>query len=120
MLRLYLYLASRSKNGIKLVTVLQSETSVNTDVTDLKSLSLPDVWQNKIARIIYDNRMLYQPRMETAKDFNELRTRLKGRGYDNLPMGACPLLHLQAYRKAPIANIGSCKVVRTMLRKPKS
>ena len=63
--------------------------------------------------------MLYEPRMETAKDYNELRERLKNRGYTNLPMGATPSLDLKAYKQAPVADTSSCKVKRTMLRKKK-
>lgn len=119
MKRLYLYLASRSKQGVKLVTVLQSEETVNDRLSSLEQLSIPQIWQRKIAQIIHDNRMLYEPRLETAKDFEELKGRLKGRGYTKLPMGAVPLLHMQAYRKAPMADTSSCKITKTMIRKKK-
>jgi len=104
---------------MKLVTVLQTEQSVNAPLKDLEELNLPATWQRQIARIIQDNAMLYEPRLETAKDFNELRERLRNRGFSHLPMGAVPLLHLQAYKKAPVADTSSCKVRTTMLRKKK-
>ncbi len=104
---------------MKLVTVLQSEQTVNSSVSSLDELDLPSVWQREITHIIQENRMLYEPRMETAKDFNELRERLRNRGYTNIPMGAVPILQLQAYKKAPVADTSSCKVKSTMLRKRK-
>ena len=119
MQRLYLYLASRNKKGIKLITVLQSREIVNAPVKDLSELQLTKTWESQIAQIIHDNRMLYEPRMETAKDYNELRERLKHRGYTNVPMGVVPALHLQAYKIAPTANTSSCKVRKVMLRKKK-
>lgn len=61
--------------------------------------------------------MLYEPWVETANDFNELRDRLKGRGFTEVPTGATPLLDFKAYSVAPIANTSSCQVQRTMLRK---
>lgn len=73
MKRLYLYLASRSKQGIKLITVLQGESIVTSRVTDLSNLKLPQIWERRIYQIIYDNRMLYEPWIEAATDFNELR-----------------------------------------------
>lgn len=76
-------------------------------------------WQRRISQIIHDNNMLYEPWVETADDFNELRTRLKDRGYSNIPMGAIPLLDFKAYKTAPVANTSSCKVTRTMIRKQK-
>ena len=116
---LYLYLASRAKKGIKLITVLQSKEPTNAPVQDLSELNLPQKWEQEISQIIHDNRMLYTPHMETAADYNELRERLKGRGYTDIPMGAVPALHLQAYKKAPAADTSSCKVKKTMLRKKK-
>lgn len=64
--------------------------------------------------------MLYVPWVETANDFNELRSRLKGRGFTDLPMGVSPLLDFAAYAKAPVADTHSCPVRKTMLRKTKS
>lgn len=61
--------------------------------------------------------MLYEPWVETAKDFNELRDRLKGRAFTDLPMGATPLLDLDGYAKAPQADVSSLDVRKTMLRK---
>jgi len=63
--------------------------------------------------------MLYEARIESADDFAQLSKRLKNRGYDNIPSGAIPLLHMQAYRKAPVADTSSCKIRKTMIRKKK-
>jgi len=104
---------------MKLITVLQSKEAVNGKLDDMTSLNLPKVWERKIAQIIHDNRMLYEPRLETAKDFNELRSRLKHRGYSDIPMGANPMLDMKAYAKAPEANTSSVKVQKTMIRKKK-
>lgn len=61
--------------------------------------------------------MLYEPRLETATSFEELRTRLKNRGYKNLIMGVSPLLNFESYAKSPLANTSSCSIKKTMLRK---
>ena len=119
MQRLYLYLASRSKDGIKIITVLQGEETVNSDLEDLTELELPPIWLHHIQRICYDNRMLYLPRIESAVNYESLRKSLKKRGFKNVPMGVAPLLHFSGYVKAPAANTSSCKVQRTMIRKIK-
>ena len=119
MRRLYLYLASRSKKGMKLITVLQGEQAVNSKLNDLTNLSLPPVWQKKIAQIIHDNRMLYEAHIESADSFQQLSERLKHRGYSNVPSGAIPMLHMQAYKKAPVADTSKCKITKTMIRKQK-
>jgi hypothetical protein len=119
MKRLYLYLASKSKKGMKLVTVLQTETITSSRLTDLKTLKLPQLWERKIQQIVHDNRMSFDPWVETAADFNELRQRLRVRGYTDLPMGAAPMLAMPAYSLAPKADVSGQPVVRTMLRKAK-
>lgn len=82
-------------------------------------MNLPLTWERQITQIIHENRMLYEPKIETAATFNELRERLMARGYSNIPMGATQLLDFKAYSKAPIADTSSCTVRRTMLRKKK-
>jgi len=63
--------------------------------------------------------MLYEARIESADNFLQLSERLKHRGYSNIPMGAIPILHMQAYKKAPVADTSKCKIRKTMIRKKK-
>jgi hypothetical protein len=115
MQKLYLYLASRNKQGIKLVSVLKGDSIVTSRVTDLNRLNLPETWQAKISRIIEDNKMLYEPWIESAGSFNELRERLKTRGYTNV--GSSPTPMIQVNETMPKANTSSCQVVKTMTRR---
>lgn len=115
--RLYLYLASRSKKGIKLVTVLNGPKTFQTPLTEVTSLGVPAVWQREIQRVITENWMLYEPWIESASDFNELRTRLRNRGYTNLPMGAGQIINLIQFGTPPKANVSSAKAKQTMLRR---
>jgi hypothetical protein len=62
--------------------------------------------------------MLYEPWLESANDYNELRDRLKNRGFKDLPMGPNPLLNM-TNQKVPKADTSSCEIKRTMLRKKK-
>ena len=119
MKKLFLYLARRDKQGIKLITVINGEQSVRTRLTDVQSLNLPKTWQNKIEKMIYENRMLYEPWIESAESFQDLKERLRDRGHCKLPLGAVGMLDLGGPRKSPVANTSSCKTVRTMLRKNK-
>ena len=113
--RLFLYLAGRNKQGIKLIAILQGESMILSRVTDLKRLNLPFVWMRQILKIIDDNKMLYEPWIESANSYIELKERLTIRGYKQLPMGATPMLELGA--NPPKANTSSCKVQKTMIRK---
>lgn len=61
--------------------------------------------------------MLYEPWVETAASYTELRERLMERGFKEIPIGISPMLNFESYDKAPIANTSGCDVQRTMLRK---
>lgn len=102
---------------MKLITVFLGESIITSKINDVKELKLPQLWERKIQQIIDENKMLYEPYIESAKDFNELKERLKGRGYSDLPMGVNLLLHIDAYGKAPKAETSSCKIRRTMIKK---
>lgn len=119
MKRMYLYLANRSKNGMKLVTILQTSTTTCSRLTDVKTLSLPQMWERKITQIIHEHRMHFEPWIETASDFNQLRQKLAARGYTNLPATSSPLLTMQAYSSAPVAQPTKA-TQRVMLQKLKS
>lgn len=90
---------------------------VTSRLTDIKTLKLPQLWESKIQQLIYDNRMLYEPWIESANNYNELRERLSNRGFKNLPMGPNPMLDITTYVNAPKAETSSFKVRRTMIRK---
>jgi len=70
-----------------------------------------------IGKILNENKMLYEARLETAKDYNELREKLKLRGFTNLPMGEIPMIHFTNIHNAPKANTSGCKSIKTMIRK---
>ena len=116
--KLYVYLASRSKQGIKLVTVIDGSNDVLAKVEDVKSLKLPVVWEEQIKKTAHDNRMLYELWVQSANSYQEVHDSLLRRGYSKVPMGASPMLRLEG--KAPVADTGSCKVKKTMLRKRKT
>ena len=117
MQRLYLYLASRSKAGIKLIAILQGSSPVSSRLTDLTKLGLPPVWQNKIVKIAQDNRFLYEPWIESANSYEDLKQKLSERGFTNLPIGAVPMLSIQKFNEIPKADTSSCKIRTTMVRK---
>lgn len=102
---------------MKLITVLRAPGKVASRLTDLSSLKLPQLWERKIAQIIHDNHMAYEPWVESADSFEELKKNLKERGFTDLPMGGTPLLDMAAYVKAPVADTGSIPERKTMIRK---
>jgi uncharacterized membrane protein len=64
--------------------------------------------------------MLYEPWVESARNYDEIRNRLKSKGFTEVSMGYNPLLKMEAYSKAPIADTSTCRIQRTMIRKQKT
>lgn len=80
-------------------------------------MNLPQIWERKIQQIILENKQLYEPWIESAENYIELRQRLKERGFSDLAMGPNPLLNMEAHGKPPKADTSSCEIKRTMLRR---
>lgn len=59
-------------------------------VGDLSSYNLPQAWEEAIGKMIYDERMDWEPWIQTAESFKELRKSLYKRGYKHLPMHSTP------------------------------
>jgi hypothetical protein len=90
--RLYLYLTRRDKTGMKLVSEFPAPKSVPpTRVTSIDGMNLPTQLADRIRRTIDQDRMLFEPWIESAVNFAELKGSLKRRGYRNLPNSAAPI-----------------------------
>jgi hypothetical protein len=64
--------------------------------------------------------MLYEPWVESARDYDEIRIRLRNRGFSEVAIGYNPILKMSAYKNAPVADTSTCKIQRTMIRKQKT
>lgn len=77
------------------------------------------MWEMEINKIINKNSMLYEPWMQTAENYQELKQKLQEKGYTNIPSGEIPLFKTSNYGTLPIANTSSIKTKSSMLRKKK-
>lgn len=116
MMRLYLYLGKRDKAGIKVVSVLQGP-KISAKVNNVKELKLDGKWEQKLSRIVYDNRMDYDLYIESATDFKELREKLKKIGYKNIPTSCNFSFPDMASYKNPETTSMKTSGSNTMLRK---
>lgn len=99
--------------------MISTNKITNSKIDNLKNLSIPLNWELEIKRIIDENSMLYEPWMQTATDYQELKQKLKIKGYSNIPSGEIPLLKNDGYGSLPIADTSSVKMKMSMLRKKK-
>jgi hypothetical protein len=113
MATLYLYLARRDKKGVKILTEFPaSQNFPATRVTDLLSLNLPGTISAQIADAVHEHRMFWEPWLESADNFVDLRDKLRARGYNQLPIHAAAM-----YPDIPVP-VAKEKVSQPALRLP--
>ena len=86
--KLYLYMARRDKQAVKTLTVLECEdyeVIPAIRVENIDFLNVPIVTQSEIMKTIYEHRLLWELWVETADNYTDLRAKIKGRGYANVP-----------------------------------
>lgn len=88
--KIWIYLARRDKTGVRILAVFSGWSQPPTRIADLSIMQLPPAWLAEIARIVYDDRMMWEPWVESCEDFDALRTGLKVRGYTGLPLSGQP------------------------------
>ncbi len=91
MKRIYIYLAKRDKKGLKILLVLKGQSHPPARIIDIAQLALPNDLEQKISKQIHLDRMLWEPWIESADDYVQLKTSLRNRGYLGLPMCSSPL-----------------------------
>jgi hypothetical protein len=121
-MKLWLYLARRDKKGLKLLAVFSNTPVIpSTRVQDIKSLRLSQELENDLAKTIYEQRMLWEPWLESADSYESLKAALKTRGYSNLPMQA-DAIHTPrtvVIEKNDGTKISKANHTKTMIRKKK-
>lgn len=113
---LWLYLGRRDKRGVRIIAKLRGREQLPVRVEDVSVLQLPPVWQTEIAQIVYDSRMEWEPWVESASTFDELRSSLKLRGYTKIPVTSQPEF-TSATVSTPQINNSYLPEKKTMVRK---
>ena len=124
--RLYLYLLRRDKKGMKVLSIFRYKQCPPTRITDLSSLKLPQGLRSSIQKTVYDNRMLWEPWLESAESYQHLRESLKKRGIRNIPLPSTPMHILSPknyVRQEPTSiepDLSDVSPIRGMTRRKKS
>lgn len=113
---LYLYLTRRDKSGVRILAKFKGRPQLATRIDDLEPLQLPTGWQSQLSQIIYDSRMLWEPWIESADSYDELKSDLKIRNYINIPVNAQPEF-VSSVTQTPIINVSYLPRKTTMMRK---
>jgi hypothetical protein len=97
--------------------VLQGLQAAATRVVDVNLLRLPADVTSEVVDIIHDNRMEWEPWVESADTYEELRQKLVSRGYSQLPLKASPLHSASSHNNPHVADLRTVGTQKTMVRK---
>ncbi len=125
--KLFLYLGKRDKKGIKLLSIFDNQTILPpTRIKNLYELNLPAALSEEISNTIYVERMLWEPWIQSAKSYQELKKALRDQGFSNVPIHDSPK-HMHIVKpvvtnkdKKEIINLTVNKLIsnkKTMLRR---
>ena len=90
-MRLYLYLARRDHTGVTVLSIFDAPRPVEASrLENPAELGLPAEEALSLQRLFVENRMDWEPWIETADDYPQLKGRLEGRGYKNVPTACKP------------------------------
>lgn len=126
---IYIYLARRDKKGIQVLYVFQGmNRKIHPNkIENIAQFNLPIKIQSSIEKSIKDNRMLWEPWVESSDSFQDLKNSLKKRGYKNLPVTSFPKFKESSSsiffgKKDQKRNYSfkNLKETKTMLRKRKN
>ncbi len=103
--KLYLYLTRRDKKEVKILTTFQGHAVPPTRVRDIRRLGLPREMANRLKQAIHDDRLLWEPWIESAESFDRLKASLKNRGY-KAPRRAIQRFHSNEIMNSNVKNLG--------------
>ena len=87
MSKLYIYLANRNKDGIKILNTSSCSTIYNsTKINDVYKIGLEPSLEEKISNYYNKFKMSWDLIIESADSYKNLKDSLKKRGYYNLPL----------------------------------
>ena len=125
MSKIYLYLAKRDKKGIRILTVFNDTRKQDaTRIERLDKLNLPESIKLNVFQAVEENKMLWEPFIESADTFADLVASIKSRGYKNIPFYCSPSVPIQKFSVTKKADIPTVipinikeKEKKTMIRK---
>ena len=116
-MRLYLYLARRDRTGITMISIFETPREVMAIRLEAASrLGLPTHESTGLQKMFDENRMNWEPWIETAEDYEALKRSLEGRGYKNVPVSCRPAHSSYAYTDPYVVD-ARFKQTPTMLRR---
>lgn len=116
--KVWVYLTRRDKEGVRFIALFRGNEEISpTRITDFSNLGLEASYINQLKNITYESRLLWEPWIETNKSFDLIKTKLKKRGYDNLPLSFLPEIGGNNFLSSPMISTHNFTKTKIMTRK---
>lgn len=116
--KVFIYLTRRDKNGVRFLSQFRGKEAVSpTRIKELTELNLPPANTQKLNEIIYDSRLEWEPWIESADSFDNIKEKIKKRGYANLPISFIPEVGSNNITLTPEIYTSSLNKTKIMTRR---
>jgi hypothetical protein len=115
--QIYIYLASRDKKGIKMITNFPNKAfcyPTKLNIANIKNLNLSNNTENLIKLEFEKDKLTHELYIESATSPSDLRSSLIRRGYKNIPL---QLINLRINESSKINEDALITKKSTMIRK---
>lgn len=110
--KLWVYLVRRDGKGVRILTIVSSHEQSPSRLSDTSILQLSPYSKAELDRIISEDRMMWEPWIESADSYDLLKSNLKKRGLLKIPLNGKPEVINHAF-----ANTSGLPKKKSMLRK---
>lgn len=113
---LYLYFARRDKSAVRILSIFKGKEQAPTRLDSLEPLNLPNNFRLQLEKVIFTDRLLWEPWIESFESFDDFRNSLRKRAYLNIPISNRPEYPSPLGSKT-VVNTANLPQTRTMLNK---
>lgn len=116
--KVWVYLTQRNKKGVRFLSQFKGKEAISpTRMSDFSNLGLQVNYVQQLDQVVYDSRLLWESWIETAESFDEMTTKLKKRGYSNLPISFIPEIGGNNFVSAPTIHTYGVEKTKLMVRR---
>jgi len=116
--KIWVYLTRRDKTGARFIAQFRgTEEIAPTRLKDVSELHLPSNYEQKMTEIIYAARLEWEPWIESNDTFDDLKIRIKKRGFTNLPLSFLPEIGSNNITLVPEVYTTSINKTKIMTRR---
>jgi hypothetical protein len=116
--KVWIYLTRRDKSGVRFLSQFRGKEEVSpTRLKEVANLNLPPANTQKLTEIVYESRLEWEPWIESADSFDNIKDKIKKRGYTNLPISFIPEVRSNNIALTPEVYTSNLNKTKIMTRR---